>query len=131
MTLTRATLGKLSKRKTKDVEIDGQQVRIQKPTPLEYSKYQMSLVNTKGEPDIRLFADAILQLTARMWIDDEGKRLFEDKELNELANIDLDFYQKLSAECQKFASPEASTAVGESVTTTGSGSPAESALNSE
>jgi hypothetical protein len=44
-TLTRATLGKLTKRQTKDVEIGGNTIRLQRPTPLEFSQYQMSLID--------------------------------------------------------------------------------------
>ena len=114
MTLTRATLGTLTKRKTIDVDICGHSVRLQKPSPLDYSQYVMGMSNSKGEPDLRLFPESILLLTSRMWIDDEGKRVFSDSETKELANIDLEFYEKLSSECQNFAKPGASTALGES-----------------
>ena len=129
MTLTRATLGKLTKRATKDLAIDGMEVRIQRPTPLEYSHYQMSLINKEGKAEIPKFAEAILLLVARMWIDDEGQRLFKDTELKELGSIDLTFYQSLSIECQKFAQPEASRTLGEFDKTTDSDSPVESASN--
>jgi hypothetical protein len=127
MTLTRATLGKRATRKTTDLTIDGDSVRLQKPTPLEYSQYQRGLLNSDGKPDVARFSDAILLLTARMWIDEQGNRLFSDKETKELDSIDNDFYQALSAACQKYASPEASAALGESVKTIVSDSPAESA----
>lgn len=134
MTLTRATLGTLAKRATKTIEIDGHEVKLQRPTPLEFSQYQMGLMSPDGKPDVTRFADAILMLVARMWIDDYGMRLFADDEVKPspksingyLGAIDLSFYQTLSAECQKFASPEASTALGESVKTPDSDSPAES-----
>lgn len=126
MTLTRATLGNLTKRKTVDIEILGHKVRLQKPSPLEYSQYVTGMGNAKGEPDLRLFPEAILLLTSRMWIDDDGKRIFADNETKDLANIDLEFYEKLSAECQNFAKPGASTALGESDKTTVLDSPAES-----
>jgi hypothetical protein len=130
MTLTRATLGNRTKRKTKDIEIDGDMVRIQKPTPLEFSQYQMALMDTDGKPNVSKFADAILLLTARMWIDDEGKRLFADDEVKSLGSIDLEFYQQLSEQCQQFAQmTEASRSLGESEQITASDSPAESALN--
>jgi hypothetical protein len=130
MTLTRATLGNRAKRKTKDIEIDGDMVRIQKPTPLEFSQYQMALMDADGKPNVSKFADAILLLTARMWIDDEGKRLFADDEVRALGSIDLEFYQQLSEQCQQFAQmTEASRSLGESGQITGSDSPAESALN--
>ena len=103
-TLTRATLGKLTQRATKDIEIGGNTVRIQRPTPLEFSQYQMSLVDKDGKASISKFADAIMSLVAKMWIDDAGNRLFQDNELRELGSIDLAFYQELSEECQRFAS---------------------------
>lgn len=131
MTLTRATLGNRAKRKTTDITIDGDHVRLQKPTPLEYSQYQMGLADSDGKPNIGKFPAAILLLTARMWIDENGDRLFSDKETKELDAIDNDFYQELSAACQKYASPGASSALGESEPTTVSDSPAESASNSE
>jgi len=129
MTLTRATLGKLTKRATKTLPICGEEVIIQRPTPLEYSQYQVALLNAEGKGEVAKFPDAILLLTARMWIDAEGNRLFSDKETRELGSIDLLFYQKLSEACQSFARPEASSMLGESGSTTGSDSPVESASN--
>jgi hypothetical protein len=131
MTLTRATLGKLRERKTTDLVIDGHNVRLQKPTPLEFTQYQMGLVTADGKADLSKFGTAISLLTARMWIDGDGNRLFSDKETTELASLDLGFYQQLSAECQKFASPEASTALGESEKTTDSDSLVESVSSLE
>jgi hypothetical protein len=117
-TLTRATLGKLAQRAAKDIVIDGHAVRIQRPTPLEFSQYQVGLMNADGKMDVSKLADAVLLLVARMWIDDGGNRLFRDNEIKELGTIDLSFYQKLSVECQKFASGEASDVLGESEETT-------------
>ena len=128
MTLTRATLGKLTKRTTKDIEIEGNAVRIQRPTPLEHSQYQMSLVDNEGKWQAKNLSDAILLLVSRMWIDDEGERLFKDIETKQLGTLDLQFYQALSEECQKYAAnSEASTTLGESAETTVCGLPAESA----
>jgi hypothetical protein len=128
-TLTRATLGKLTKRQTKDVEIGGNTIRLQRPTPLEFSQYQMSLIDKEGKADISRFSTAILLLVARMWIDDEGARLFSDNETTELGSIDLELYQSLSEHCQKFASGSSETAatLGESDLMLGSDSLAESA----
>jgi hypothetical protein len=126
-TLTRATLGKLTQRATKDIEIGDNVVRIQKPTPLEYSQYQMSMVDKDGKASLSKFADAIRLLVAKMWIDDGGNRIFADSELLALGSIDLDFYQKLSEECQQFAQGEASKTLGESDSTGDSSSPVESA----
>lgn len=115
MTLTRATLGKLTKRAVKDIEIQANAVRIQRPTPLEHSQYQMALVDRDGKFNAANLNDAILLLVARMWIDDEGQRLFKDSETKELGSIDLAFYQGLSEECQKFArASEAPETLGES-----------------
>jgi hypothetical protein len=115
-TLTRATLGKLTKRQTKDVEIGGNTIRLQRPTPLEFSQYQMSLIDKDGKADISRFSTAILLLVARMWIDDEGGRLFSDSETTDLGSIDLELYQTLSEQCQKFAqgSSETAATLGES-----------------
>lgn len=119
MTLTRATLGRLAKRATKDIEIDGEKVRLQRPTPLEFSQYQMALVDKDGKAVFANFADAILLLVARMWIDGDGERLFQDNETKQLASIDLSFYQRLSEECQQFARvSEAAAVLGESDSTT-------------
>jgi hypothetical protein len=120
-TLTRATLGKLAKRQTKDITIGNATVRIQRPTPLEFSQYQMSLMGKDGKADISKFADAILLLVARMWIDDEGDRLFKDNETDALGSIDLGFYQELSEHCQRFArnDAEADEVLGESDLITG------------
>jgi hypothetical protein len=128
MTLTRATLGKLTKRTVKDIEIEGNAVRIQRPTPLEHSQYQMALVDKDGKWNATNLNDAILLLVARMWIDDEGERLFKDSETKQLGSIDLIFYQRLSEACQQFTrTSEASEMLGESEKTIASDSPAESA----
>jgi hypothetical protein len=113
-TLTRATLGKLTQRATKDIEISGHTVRIQKPTPLEFTQYQLGLLGKDGTADIAKFPDAILLLTARMWVDDEGNRLFADNETKLLGEMDLEFYQQLSAECQRFARGGSDEVLGES-----------------
>ncbi len=132
MTLTRATLGKLTKRATKDIEIDGNAVRLQRPTPLEFSQYQMSLVDKDGKWNATNLNDAILLLVSRMWIDADGERLFKDTETKQLGSIDLGFYQRLSEACQQFTrNSEASEVLGESAKTIVSDSPAESALNLE
>lgn len=132
MTLTRATLGRLTVRATKDITICGQDVRLQKPTPLEFSQYQMGLLNHEGKGDVAKFPQAIALLTARMWIDGDGNRLFKDSEVSELVSIDLEFYESLSAECQRYAQgKESAAAAGESVKTPVSDSPAESVSNSE
>ena len=126
MTLTRATLGKLTKRATKDIQICGHQVRLQRPTPLEHSQYQMSLVDKDGKWIATNLNDAILLLVARMWIDEDGARLFKDNETKELGSIDLVFYQRLSEACQEFAkTSEASEMLGESEKTIVSDSPVE------
>jgi hypothetical protein len=128
MTLTRATLGTLTQRATKDIEILGNAVRIQRPTPLEYSQYQMTLIDKEGKWLATNLSDAILLLVARMWIDGDGNRLFSDRETKELGAIDLPFYQVLSEECQQFARvSEAPEMLGESVETTSLDSLVESA----
>jgi hypothetical protein len=132
MTLTRATLGKLTKRATKTLTICGEDVIIQRPTPLEYSHYRVQLTGDDNKPSVAKFSEAILMLTARMWIDEDGDRLFSDYEVNKLGSIDLTFYLALSEQCQMFAQQvEASSMLGESDSITGSDSPAESVLNSE
>jgi hypothetical protein len=129
VTLTRATLGKLTKRQVKDVPIGDVVARIQRPTPLEFSQYQTALLSKDGTADVSKFADAIMLLVARMWIDDEGSRLFKDNELKDLGSIDLGFYQSLSAECQMFAQDaiEAKKTLGEFEKTTDFDLPAECA----
>ena len=114
-TLTRATLGKIAQRASKTIQIDGNDVKIQRPTPLEFSQYQIGLISKEGAVDPTRFADAILLLVARMWIDEDGKRLFADNETKDLGAIDLSFYHQLSAECQRYAMPEAKKVLGESV----------------
>ena len=129
-TLTRATLGKLSERSTKDVMICGHEVRIQKPTPLEYSQYQTAIADPKTrELNLERFASALLLLVARMWIDSDGNRLFADNETKQVGELDLEFYQDLCEECQLYCGrgKEATEALGESEETTVSVSPAESA----
>jgi hypothetical protein len=112
-------LGTLTKRKTLDLTICEHQVRIQKPSPLEYSQYLSGMANSKGEPDIKLFSGAIALLTSRMWIDDTGSRIYSDQEAEQMVTeLDIDLYESLSSECQNFAKPGASTALGESVKTT-------------
>jgi hypothetical protein len=111
MTLTRATLGKLTTRATKDLEIDGNAVKIQRATPLEFSQYQMALVEKDGKWNATQLDSALRLLVARMWIDADGVRIFQDNELTELGSIDLVFYKKLQDECQAFAHGKESAAV--------------------
>lgn len=128
--LTRATLGKIAERSTKEVTIGDSQVRIQKATPLEYSQYRTAIVDPKTQRfDVSLLPQALLLLVARMWIDDDGNRLFADNETKVLNAIDLDFYQQLAEECQVFCASkkEEKATLGESVETIDSASPAESA----
>ena len=127
MTLTRATLGKLTKRATKDIEIDGNAVRIQRATPLEFSQYQMALVEKDGKWNANNLDSALMLLVSRMWIDADGERIFKDNELKELGSLDLLFYKKLQDECQKFAhGSEAPEMLGESAETIVSALPVES-----
>jgi hypothetical protein len=66
-----------------------------------------------------------------MWIDEEGRRLFEDSEVQQLGSIDLTFYGKLQDECQQFAhdKSEASQLLGKSVSIPASALPVESVSN--
>jgi len=132
-TLTRATLGKLTQRITKDFEIGGNEVRIQKPTPLDKSRYIMSMIDAEGlkdpkniKPDMTQYYESVMRLTAAMWIDDTGKRVFEDHEWRLLNELEPEFYQELSGECQRFAEV-AAIKPGESEQTTASDSLVESA----
>jgi len=132
-TLTRATLGKLTQRITKDFEIGGNEVRIQKPTPLDKSRYIMSMIDAEGlkdpkniKPDMTQYYESVMRLTAAMWIDDTGKRVFEDHEWRLLNELEPEFYQELSGECQRFAEV-AAIKPGESGSTPGSDSLVESA----
>ena len=132
MTLTRATLGKLQQRAAKDMEIHGHKIRIQRPTPLEFSEYQMALVEKDGKWNANNLDKALRLLMCRMWIDESGNRIFADSETKELGEIDLLFYKKLQDACQQFAhDSEAPQVLGESVGTIASDLPAEYALNSE
>jgi hypothetical protein len=119
-TLTRATLGKLRERATKDVQIGDHTATIQRPTPREFAEYQTSIRDKKGEFNAAALPDAILLLVARMWIDGDGERLFDDDEVDDLGSIDLPFYSVLSEQCQSFANDtkEAKRTLGESGETT-------------
>jgi hypothetical protein len=128
-TLTRATLGSITKRQTKELEICGHKVRIQKLSPLEYSQYQTSISDPKTQTlNLERFASALLTMVARMWIDDDGNRIFADNEIKQLGEIDLEFYQKLSEQCQLFcrSDKEADETLGESDLMPDLGLPAES-----
>ena len=88
----------------------------------------MALVDKEGKWIATNLNDAILLLVARMWIDEDGTRLFKDNETKELGSIDLLFYQRLSEACQEFAkTSEAPEMLGESEKTIVSDSHAESA----
>jgi hypothetical protein len=92
----------------------------------------MALVDKEGKWNATNLNDAILLLVARMWIDDEGERLFKDSETKQLGTIDLLFYQRLSEACQQFTrNSEASEVLGESRKTIVSDSPVESVSNLE
>ena len=91
----------------------------------------MSLVDREGKWIATNLNDAILLLVARMWIDDEGARLFKDTETKDLGSIDLVFYQRLSEACQEFAkTSEAPEMLGESEKTIALDLLVESASNS-
>jgi len=131
-TLTRATLGKLASRATKDIVIEGNSVRIQRVTPLEFSQYQMSLVEKDGKWNANNLDSALMLMVARMWIDGDGERIFKDNELKELGSLDLVFYKKLQDACQQFAhNSEAAATLGESEKTTVSDLPVESVSSLE
>lgn len=109
MTLTRATLGNLTKRQTKPVTIGEYDVVLQRPTPLQFSRFQSSIIDPKTrEFDVTRFPAALELLVAQMWIDEDGKRLFSDHESSKITDgeeaVDIEFYQRLSEECQLYSS---------------------------
>ena len=129
MTLTSATLGQLLERKTRTVEIGDVSIIIQKPSPMQYSRYQMALVGDDMKPKLDNYGRAGMLLVALMAVDSDGNRLFGDDEIDMVDQLDLAIYTPLAEACQAFASngKEASASLGESEQTTDSDLPAVSA----
>jgi hypothetical protein len=131
-TLTRATLGKLTQLKTKTIVIGDDEAIIKRPSPLEKSRYTMSLIGDgftdpkNIKPDMRHYHESVMRLVAAMWVDADGNRIFGSDEWKELDGIDPDFYEQLSDECLAY-SGTAAIKPGESDSTTALDSPAESA----
>jgi hypothetical protein len=133
-TLTRAALGKLEKRPTREIKIGEDTAIIRRPSPLEYGRYQKAMYDPKAKGgSIDQYADANMRLVAMMWVDDKGERLFSDDEYKQLDDVDNAIYHPLADACQSFAksNEEEKAAMGESDSTTDSDSPAGSASSSE
>lgn len=128
--LTRKALGELPKRKSKTIEIEGHQLRIQKPSPLEYSQFLAEFVKKGNDVSAMVDSLATARLVARMWIDDDGNRLFADDEAPLIVeDLDIDIYTELYKACMDYsAKAEADNeSLGESEKTTDSDSPVASA----
>lgn len=126
--LTRATLGSLLSKQTKPENINGHDVILRKPTPLERAQYQMMMMGTDMKADMSKYPEAKMFLTSCMWIDDSGAQVFDKTEWKNMDSLDPDFYEKLADLCDTYEkNREASATLGESAKTGNSDSPAESA----
>lgn len=128
MSLTKEQLKKRFERRAKAITIDGDELLIRKPSPLEKAKYGEMMANPKTfEVDLSKIGPAQMYLVSRMLVDADGNRLFEDPK--ELDGMDPTFYEALLAECVALigrTDKEEAKVLGESDATHASSSPAES-----
>ena len=129
MSLTREQLQRRFERPTKAITIDGDELLIRKPSPLEKAKYGEMMANPKTfEVDLSKVGPAQMYLVSRMLVDAEGDRLFDDPK--ELDGMDPTFYESLLSECVALVSGtdrEAAKVLGESDATRDSSLPVECA----
>ena len=103
MSITREQLKKRFERQSKSIDVDGDTLRIRKPSPLQWSQYQAALINPKtGQLDYGKMGTAQMNLVAAMLIDDDGKPLVDSPA--ELDQMDPEFYEQVATACISYAS---------------------------
>jgi hypothetical protein len=123
MSITKEQLKQRFARPTKTITVDGDELTIRMPTPLEYSRYQSSLFNPKAEKfDASKMGPAQMNLVASMLVDSDGSPLVDSP--SELDALPSAYYEQIKDACMDFASgkkvdAEAKKTLGESEETQG------------
>lgn len=123
MSITKEQLKARFARPTKTITVDGDELTIRKPSPLEWSRYQAALVDPKsGQFSPAKMGPAQMNLVACMLTTDDGSPLVDSP--NELDGLEPDYYEQIKDECIRFASgrkfdAEAAKTLGESEETQG------------
>jgi hypothetical protein len=123
MSITKEQLKQRFARPTKTIAVDGDELTIRKPSPLEWSRYQAGLVDPKsGQFAPAKMGPAQMNLVASMLVDSDGSPLVDSP--NELDALPADYYEAIKEECIRFASgkkfeAEAAKTLGESEETQG------------
>jgi hypothetical protein len=123
MSITKEQLKQRFARPTKTITVDGDELTIRMPTPLEYSRYQSSLFNPKSEKfDPNKMGPAQMNLVASMLVDSDGSPLVDSP--SELDSLPSAYYEQIKDACMDFASgkkvdAEAKKTLGESEETQG------------
>jgi hypothetical protein len=118
MAISKEQLKKRFERKTKTIAVEGDELTLRMPSPLEWSRYQSSLIDPKtGKGDLTRLGVAQMMLVASMLIGDDGKPLVDN--YAELDGLDAAYYEQLKDECISFATggkfdQEAKKVLGES-----------------
>jgi hypothetical protein len=123
MSITKEQLKQRFGRPTKTITVEGDELTIRMPSPLEWSRYQGSLVDPKsGKFNASRMGPSQMNLVASMLIAEDGSPLVDSPdELNELPS---DYYEQIKDQCIELASgkkfeAEAAKTLGESEETQG------------
>ena len=123
MSITKEQLKQRFARPQKTITVEGDEMTIRMPTPLEYSRYQSSLFNPKSEKfDANKMGPAQMNLVASMLVDSDGSPLVDSP--SELDSLPSAYYEQIKDACMDFASgkkvdAEAKKTLGESEETQG------------
>jgi len=123
MSITKEQLKQRFARPTKTITVDGDELTIRKPSPLEWSRYQAGLADPKsGKFSPARMGPALMNLVASMLVDSDGSPLVDSP--NELDSLPSDYYEQIGDACIQFASgkkfeAEAAKTLGESEETQG------------
>jgi hypothetical protein len=88
----------LSQCKRRYIEVDG--VRLQSLTEWEMSNLRSRWHSRMNKQDDSVLALMTVDLLAVCIVDEEGNRLFSDKEAGELKSLDSKFAQRLNEACR-------------------------------
>ena len=123
MSITKEQLKQRFSRPQKTIAVDGDELTIRKPSPLEWSRYQAGLVDPKsGQFSPAKMGPAQMNLVASMLVDSDGSPLVDSP--SELDGLPSDYYEQVKDACIQFASgkkfeAEAAKTLGESGETQG------------
>lgn len=88
MAINREQLLSKPVRRYTEVEIYGEKYRLQSLTELERSDYEIAALDKNGKVQVQNLRKTRQMLIAKCLVDDEGKRLFDDKEMHYIGALD-------------------------------------------